>query len=152
MDHILTASAVAFDPPLLGVGIAAKGLLPSIGAKASKVGAEYEGNKLRSSNKSSAESKLRRDASKEVRRLKPQPYPNSIIRSLEAIATNPETDFDPVFDHRNWVDEFESPHYYTGTESAIREVCREGFGRIDRNPHQDHRIRWIQSVVDGPSS
>lgn len=147
---LLIGGVAAFVNPLLGVGIAVKGLLPSIGAKASKAGAGYVGNKLRDWNKSSAISKLRKDASKEVRRLKPQIYTNPIIRSLEAITTNPETDLDPFFDHRNWVDEFESLHYYTVTSEAIQEVYQEAWGSLDLGAYQDSHIRWVRSFLDAP--
>ena len=119
---LLIGGAVALLNPLLGLGIAVNGLLPAIGAKASKAGAEFVGNKLRDWNRSSSESKLRKSAHEEVRKLKPTIYPNPILRSLDAIASNPQTDFDPTFDRRNWIDQFESHHYYTATAEAIREV------------------------------
>ena len=145
---LLVGGAVAIVNPLLGIGIAAKGLLPSIGAKASKAGADYVGNKLRVWNKSSAESKLRKSTSKEIRKLKPTIYSNPIIRSLDAIATNPETDFDPAFDHRNWIDEFESLHYYTVTTEAIREVYQEIIDSIDHETYQKSHLCWLRSFVD----
>lgn len=145
---LLIGGAVAVVNPLLGVGIAVKGLLPSVGAKASKAGAEYVGNKLRGWNKSSATSKLQRDAAKEVRKLKPQIYSNPIVRSLEAIVTNPETDFDPAFDHRNWIDEFESPHYYTITLEAVREVYKDVWDSLDLSAYRDLHVRWVGSFLD----
>lgn len=144
---VLIGGAVAVLNPLLGVGIAAKGLLPSIGTKASKIGAEYLGNKLRGRNKSSETLKAQKEASKEVQRLKPQIYPNPILRSLDAIATNPETDFDPNFDHRNWVDEFESLQLYTVTTEAIQEVYQEILESTNLEPYQKHHIEWISSFA-----
>ena len=99
---VLVGGVAAIVNLLLGVSIIAKGLLPSMSAKASKVGAEYVGKRLRDRSKSAAKSKLQRDASSEVKKLEPRVYANPIIRSLEAIATNPATEFDPAFDSRNW--------------------------------------------------
>ncbi len=147
---VLIGGAVAFVNPLLGVGIAAKALLPSIGAKASKTGAEYVGNKLRDWNLSSAVSKLEKDATKEVRKLKPRIFANPILRSLEAIATHPETDHDPALDHRNWIDAFEPRHHYAVTEEAIREVYREALSTMDLRCYRELHLDWIRSFVDGP--
>ena len=149
---LLVGGAVALVNPLLGVGIAVKGLLPSIGAKASKAGAEYVGNKLRGWNKSSAISKLQKNASKEVRKLQPRIYSNPIVRSLEAIAANPETDYDPVLDHRNWIDEFESLHYYTVTSEAIQEVYQDVWEALDLGGYQESHIRWVRSFLDDSKS
>lgn len=145
---ILIGGAVAFVNPLLGVGIAAKGLLPSIGSKVSKAGAEYVGNMLRDWNKSSATSKLQKDASSEVLGLKPRIYSNPVIRSLEAIATNPETEFDPFFDRRNWADQFESLHHYKVTAEAIREVYEEHLPSVDLAAYQEPHIQWIRSFLE----
>lgn len=149
---LLVGGAVACVNPVLGVGIAVNGLLPSIGAKASKASAEYVGGKLRNWNRSSSESKLRKSASEEVRRLKPTIYPNPILRSLDAIATNPRTDFDPAFDRRNWFDQFESFHYYTATAEAIHEVYQGWFESIDLGAYQASHIQWIRSFLRDPIS
>ena len=145
---ILIGGAVAIVNPVLGVGIAAKALFPSIGAKASKIGAEYVGNKLRSWNRSSTKSKLQKTASKEVNKLKPTVYSNPILRSLDAISTNPETNFDPTFDSRNWTDQFDPPHYYKVTAEAIREVYQDISDSIQTRTLKKAHIQWIQSLVE----
>ncbi len=145
---ILIGGVVALANPILGVGIAVKGLLPSIGTMATKAGAGYVGNKLRDWSRSSAESKLRSEVSKEVQRLKPRIYPNPVLRSLEAIATNPETDFDPALDERNWIDRFESPHYHRVTAEAIHEVYQAEWKSIDQGAYQGFHLRWIRSFSD----
>jgi hypothetical protein len=144
---ILIGGAVALVNPLLGVGIAVKGLFPSIGAKASKAGAEYVGNKLRDWNKSSSVSKLRKQANAEVRKLKPIIYPNPILRSLDVIATNPQSDFEPAFDHRNWIDQFEPYHYYTATTEAIHEVYQGVLGSVDARTYRKSHLDWIGSFL-----
>ncbi len=145
---LLIGGLVAVVNPLMGLSLVAKGLLPSVGAKASKVGAEYLGNKLRDWKKSSAMSRLQKDVSKEVQNLKPQIYSNPIVRSLEAIATNPSADFDPVFDRRNWIDEFQPTYYYVVTLEAIREVYKDVWDSLDLDVYQESHIHWIRSFLD----
>ena len=145
---LLIGGAVAVVNPLLGVGIAAKALLPSIGAKASKIGADYVGGKLRNRNKSSALNKGQKDAKNEVRKLKPRIYSNSIIRSLETILTNPQTDFDPVLDHRNWADNFQPAYHYVVTVEAIREIYKDAWDSLDLSGYQESHVNWVGSFLE----
>lgn len=144
---LLIGGAVALLNPLLGLGIAVNGLLPAIGAKASKAGAEYVGNRMRDWNRSASESKLRKSAHEEVRKLKPTIYSNPILRSLDAIASNPQTDFDPAFDRRNWIDQFESYHYYTATVEAIREVYQGVMETMEPGVYQESHLNWIGTFL-----
>ncbi len=145
---LIIGGVVTLINPLLGIGIAVKGLLPAIGAKVSKAGAEYVGGKLRNWNQSTALNKLKKDASKQVRNLKPRMYSNPIIRSIEAIATNPSADFDPCEDRRNWVDEFETIRFYQVTLEAIQEVYKNTWDSLDLNIYQDSHLKWIKSLID----
>lgn len=148
---LLIGSAVAIVNPLLGIGIATQGLIPAIGAKASKVGAEYVGNKLRQRNKTVAKSKIEKKTTNEIRKLKPQIYPNPITRSLEAIAANPQTNLDPAFDHRNWIDQFKSPRHYAVTLEAIQETYQEAWHTLELSPYQESHLRWVRSFFDESS-
>lgn len=139
---ILIGGAVAFANPLLGVGIAVKGLLPSIGSKASKAGVGYVSDKIRKWNSSAAISREEKKALKEVRQLKPEIYENPLIRSLEAVITNPNDEYDPAFDHRIWVDEFESHRTYSLTIEALRQVYGEAFKRS-----KESHLKWIHSLI-----
>ncbi len=143
----LIGGTVAVMNPLLGVGIAAKGLFPSISAKASKTGAEYVGNKLRDWKKSSVVSKLRKEASKEVQKLKPQIYANPIIRGLEAISTTPETDFDPALDQSTWADQFATARHYAVTLEAVQEIYRDERSQLDLSAYQEVHLRWIEALI-----
>ena len=145
---VLMGGVICLVNPLLGVGIAAKALLPSVGTKVAKAGAGYVGGKLRKWNKSSAFSKLQKESTKEVKKLQPVIFTNPIIRSLEAIARDPGTEFDPAFDHRNWVDQFEFPHFYIVTREAIDEVYREHLSSIDLKSFQSSHLSWIRSFSE----
>ena len=144
---LLIGGAVAIVNPIMGVGIAAKALLPSISTKATKAGAEFIGNKLRSWNKSSAISKLKKDASQEIKKLKPKIYTNQIIRSLEAIVSNPNTEFDPFTDQRTWPDQFQPSHYYSMTQEAIKEIYSDSWDKLDLTNVQPSHLEWVKSFI-----
>jgi len=146
---LLIGGVVALVNPLVGVGIAAKGLLPSIGTQFSKAGIGYLGDKLRKRNKNAVLSKTEKNASAEVKRLKPLVYTNSIIRSLDAIASNPDADFDPSFDSRNWSDNYDPSYYYTVTQEAITEVYKQEAGCIDLTKLERKYLSWIKSIIEG---
>ncbi|MGB0774297.1 MAG: hypothetical protein ACPGUY_00535 [Akkermansiaceae bacterium] len=145
---VLIGGAVAIVNPLLGVGIAAKALLPSIGAKASKAGAEFVGGKLRKWNMNSAKSKKASQAKKEVSKLKPELFENPIIRGLDAVFSNPSADYDPAMDQRNWPDSFTSQRHFTVAVEAIQEVYKNRANEIQKSlKHPSHR-QWLQSFLD----
>lgn len=145
---LLIGGAVAIVNPIMGIGIAVKGLLPSVSTKASKAGAEYIGNKLRNWNKSSALSKLNKDASQEIKQLKPKIYTNEVIRCLEAIASNPTEDFDPFTDKRTWPDQFQPSHYYPITLEAIQEIYSNSWDKLNLNNTLPAHTQWVKSLIE----
>jgi hypothetical protein len=145
---VLIGGAVALMNPLLGVGIAAKALLPSLGSKASKAGVEYVGKKMREWNASSAEERLRKGATREVGALKPTLYANPVLRCLEAVVTNPRPEFDPFLDRSTWVEAFPHFHYYQVTREAIREVYRDVLPTLDAKQYPESRLHWIRTCME----
>jgi len=85
---ILIGGAVALINPLLGVGIAAKALLPAVGAKAMKVGTEYIGEKLRTWSRSSAESRIRSEVVGKMSKLEPEVVANPLLRAFAMVKAN----------------------------------------------------------------
>ena len=144
---LLIGGAVAFVNPLLGIGIAAKGLLPSVGAKATKAGASLIGDKLRAWNKAKRESRSLKEAKKNVRRLKPQVYTNPLIQSLDAIVTNESDSYDPLLDERNWIDAFDEFRYFEITLEAISEVYSEIMERKNESSLSSSYRSWIKYLV-----
>lgn len=141
---LLIGGAVALVNPAIGVGIAVKGLLPSIGAKASKFGANYVGDKMRSWQESAQEVKLNKAASKQVKGLKPEVFSNPLVQSLEALCCH--ADYDPFLDSKNWVGEFAHYHYFSVTLEAIAEVyANQQSEGIDESP----LLRsWLQHLSE----
>ncbi|MFC4992206.1 hypothetical protein [Rubritalea tangerina] len=141
---LLIGGAVALINPVVGIGIAAKALLPSLGNSAIQLGSKFLGDKLRNQKQSVLESKARKEAEKDLKRLKPQTLTNPLLRSLHAILTNPESNYDPSMDQRNWADSFPSQSQYQMTCEAIHEVYQSQQTFLKPLP-ASHK-HWIDSL------
>lgn len=124
---LLIGGVVAAFNPLVGVGIAAKALLPSIGAKVSKAGAGYVGDKLRDWQRSKSDSAKEKQAQNEVRKLKPELFENPLIRRLDVLTVDRNAVTDPFLDASCSADAFASFRYYAVTLEAFREVYQPWF-------------------------
>ena len=142
---VLIGGVVAIANPLLGVGIAAKALLPSLSAKVSKMGVDLVGAKLRDFKKSKIRAKVEKGACKEVRKMKPELFVNPILKSLDAIALQPNSDFDPAMERENDADSFEHARYYQATSEAVCEVYRANWKELDLRDYQVKHRKWIES-------
>ncbi len=143
---LVIGGMVAIANPLLGVGIAAKALLPQIGTKAAKSGAGLVASKLRDRNAAKAAAKAGREAEKEVEKLKPQLFTNPLLRRLEIELTNPDAAVDPALDHRAWPDQFPAARHYEITVEAIREVYADALG-AGMASGGDRHLAWLEEVV-----
>ncbi len=76
---IMVGGAVAIANPLLGIGIAAKALLPEIGSKLTKFGLGAAADSVRRMGKSWRERSARKEAHSEVKRLAPQINIDSVL-------------------------------------------------------------------------
>ncbi|GAA5496987.1 hypothetical protein Rhal01_03175 [Rubritalea halochordaticola] len=141
---ILIGGVVALANPLLGIGIAVKGLMPSIGAKASKAGTGFVTGKIRGWKKSTAEAKAQKEAAKEVKKLKPEVYTNPLLRALDALLTNPDESYDPHWDQRLWPDSYEYAYYYEMTLEAIREV----YAQQDLPTEKPAAREWVGRLLE----
>jgi hypothetical protein len=141
---LIIGGVVALVNPLVGVGIAAKSLLPSLGAKATKMGADFVGGKLRDWGRVRGDAKRLADASREVRRLKPEVFENPLLRTLGVVVAYPEGDEEPFLDRRNWPDSFPRPRYHAVTVEALAEVLgEEDLGVVKLGAAQR---RWVEEM------
>ncbi len=148
---LIIGGAVALLNPLVGVGIAAQGLLPSLGVKASKMGANTVGDKLRERNQNRAESGAEKSARLEVRKLKPEIFVNPILKSLDVILTNPNPDFDPFLDDAASVTAFTRQHDFQVTLEAVTEVYAEDLKRAKPREHSKLRqvdLDWLRHLSE----
>lgn len=79
---LVIGGLVAIANPLLGVGIAAKALLPSVASVAGKGAVDFVSDKLRSRAESARRSAAEEKASAEIKRLKPEIFINPLLRVL----------------------------------------------------------------------
>jgi hypothetical protein len=145
---ILIGGAVAFINPILGIGIAANGLLPSVGAKASKFGIGYVTDKLRKWNQSTTQGRIVKEAQQELKRLKPELYLNPLLQSVDALVTNPNTRFDPFLTDRNWIAEFPSHRYFKVTLDGIAQTYSQQMQRNNSSPLSDTARHWISHLIE----
>jgi hypothetical protein len=92
---LVIGGVVAIANPLLGVGIAAKALFPSVGSKVTNEALRFVSEKLRISAKRGAEEKAAQVAATEVGKLKPVVHANPLLALLENAVNNEAPDFDP---------------------------------------------------------
>jgi hypothetical protein len=95
---LVVGGIVAIANPLLGVGIAAKALLPSAASVVTKGAAGYVSDKLRSRAKKNRVEEARDEAAEEVRKLKPELFENPLLRLLEQAVSTADPAHDPAFE------------------------------------------------------
>ena len=95
---LLIGGAIAISNPLLGVGIAAKSLLPSLGSKLSVHGVKHASSWLRSRNTQAQNSKAQKSAQSEIKKLKPEVRLNPVTQILEQALHSQKSDFDPTLE------------------------------------------------------
>jgi hypothetical protein len=96
---LVIGGVVAIANPLLGVGIAAKALFPSVGSKVTNEALRFVSEKLRISAKRGADEKAAQVAATEVEKLKPVVHTNPLLALLETAVSNDSPDFDPSAQH-----------------------------------------------------
>lgn len=148
---LLIGGVVAVFNPLVGVGIAAKALLPSMGAKASKAGAGYVGEKLRSWQRSKDHVSTKKQVEKEVKKLKPEVFENPLIRSLDIIAMEHDDPIDPFLESSYSVDAFEHFRYYAITLEGISEVYRPFLGEACPDHIPAIHYEWLTYLTSQSS-
>lgn len=80
---VLVGGAVAIANPLLGIGIAAKALLPELGSKLTKLGLGAAADSVRRLGTSWRERSARKEAAGEIRRLKPQVVVDPVLAFID---------------------------------------------------------------------
>jgi len=92
---LIVGGMVAVANPLLGVGIAAKALLPAAASVATKGAVGYVSDKLRSREKQNRLEDAAEEAADEIRKLKPEIFENPLLRLLEQTVSTADPAHDP---------------------------------------------------------
>lgn len=145
---VLVGGAIAFINPLVGIGVAAHGLLPSVGAKASKAGADYVGKKIREWNKGAAEARVRKEVRREIKQFNREIFPNPLLQSLDAVITNPDVEFDPILSDRDWVREYDDFRYFRVTVEAVAQAYEPILNRYERTELSPLALQWIAHLAE----
>ena len=122
---IVIGGVVAIANPLLGIGIAAKALLPEIGGKLAKFGMGAAADSVRRLGSSLRESFARREATAEVKRMKPEIVVDPVLSFLDRIvASGPGCD--PQIEELSHLPEWWRDRDQRMTFSVAVEVWKEG--------------------------
>ena len=146
---LVIGGLVAIANPLLGVGIAAKALLPSVASVAGKGAVDFVSDKLRSRAESARRSEAQEKASDEIKRLKPEVFINPLLRVLHTALHAPEPDHDPCLEETSIPADLAWMRVRAMTASAIA-GCWEEALRSDKlgaaaglhNPD----VQWLRSL------
>jgi hypothetical protein len=139
---LLIGGVVAIANPLLGIGIAAKSLIPGLGAKLSTHGVRHASDWLRNRGKKAADTAAHKTAKAEVEKLKPEVRENKLLGILETSLHTPDGDFDAIIASRNlWDDPADFPELRLG----IQAICAVYENRDDTSPLLS---RWINHLEE----
>jgi hypothetical protein len=119
---LIIGGAVALMNPIMGAGIAAKAIFPSLGAKASKLSLKFAGQKLRDRNQKKENRRAEKEAKAELKKLKPELYLNPLLVRLDEAVATAETDHDPLLANPDLVQAFPNTRYLRVSIQAILTV------------------------------
>lgn len=131
---IVIGGVVAVANPLLGIGIAAKALLPEIGGKLAKFGMGAAAESMRRLGSTLRESMARREATAEVKRMKPELAVDPVLSFLDRLVASGAA-CDPQFEELAHLPEWWRDRDQRMTLSVAVEVWKEG-----------PRKEWISDV------
>ena len=144
---LIVGGVVALANPLIGVGIAANAIFPSLGAKVSKFGISYVADTVRGWQQNREKASAISAATVEVKKLKPEVFENPLLRCLDALSTNPSNQYDPFLDQRTWVDRFERVHDYNITVEAIQDVYAATLKEERKSGVRTLTGQWVEALA-----
>lgn len=141
---LLIGGAIAIANPLLGVGIAAKSLLPGLGSKLSTHGIKHASDWLKSKNSKSLESDAEKMAQSKVRKLKPEIRINPVTQLLEKSIHSKENDFDPSLESASLFKDISTVSDIRIGALAILAV----YEKTDESKLSNNSKNWIKELQD----
>lgn len=150
---LIIGGAVAVANPIVGAGIAAHALFPSLGAKASRLGLSLAGQKIRSLAERKQREKAEKAAQNEVKKLKPELYLNPLLRNLEQAVSTGNQKHDPLYTNLDLITDFPSPRFLRLSIKAILAIYQESLKQRDAavaeqlNLHFND-LRWFDHLQE----
>ena len=149
---LLIGGAVAFANPIVGAGIAAKALIPGVGAVISREGLKRAGEILRRRRAEDVEDKAGRMAEQQVKRMKPEVHENALLSLLEEAVSSSDPGFDPMLQDMVAGDGVGSIRVVSITAESIlntyKDVLAGGPDVMAEARLDPPDSRWLESLQD----
>ncbi|MGI9240034.1 MAG: hypothetical protein ACR2RV_04495, partial [Verrucomicrobiales bacterium] len=149
---LLIGGAVAFANPVVGAGIAAKALIPGVGAALSREGLKKAGEILRRRHAEDVEDKAGRMAERQVKRMNPEVHENALLSLLEEAVSSSDPSFDPMMHDLVTGDDVGSIRVVSITAESVLNTYRDvlaGGPDVLAEAHLDSPdTRWLESLRD----
>jgi len=148
---VVIGGVVAIVNPLLGVGIAAKAILPTIGSKLSKHGINHVSDWLRDKKIQASEKNATADAQKEIKRLPPEVKVDPSLALLEIALGTTDPAHDPNLEFASFMS---SPKEATATALTAEAIsCTYEPILKDKSSHKAAHlhpadIAWLKALAD----
>lgn len=148
---LVIGGAVAIANPLVGAGIAAKALFPSLGALLSREGLRHLGKRLRKGRETRRIRDAQKAAEREVDRLEPLLHENPLLRLLEEALATTDAEHDPALAATRIPADADSMRVLSLTAEAITHCYRatldatEDWPRARLHPND---AQWLRSLAD----
>ena len=147
---LLIGGAVAISNPLVGVGIAAKAIVPGVGAVLSREGLKKVGDLLRKKRAGDVEEEAERLAKREVKKMKPEVHENHLLSQLEEALSHSDAGFDPALRPDETHPDVAEMRVRSITAGAIVnayvEVLESGGGDLEEARLDPPDVRWLRSL------
>jgi hypothetical protein len=152
---LLVGGVAAIFNPIVGVGIAAKAMLPGVTGILAKYGLRPLGEKQTRSEVEKAIKAAEANVAKEFSESNTLKIVNPILEELELALRTTESEHDPLIDPNlstGSVPELDSEHWRELTNRAIYHVYRDVYSDEELHPKASlgpEDIRWLTTVFEG---
>lgn len=148
---VVIGGVVAVINPLLGVSIAAKALLPTLGSKLSKHGINHLSDWLRDKKLQTSEKNAILDAQKEIKRLPPEVRIDPTLAILEEALSTADPDHEPGFAFANSMKTPAEASSVMLTAKAISFIYEASL--MDSSTHSEAHLHpadtaWLRSLSE----
>ena len=148
---VVIGGVVAVINPLLGVGIAAKAILPTLGSKLSKHGINHVSDWLRKRKVDKKEKEANELASQEIKKIEPEVTVDATLALLEESISNQDPANDPQMKFAEFLETPEETLKVMVTARAITDVYRSSI--TDKESHSSANLHpadidWLKSLAD----
>ncbi len=148
---VLIGGVIAIANPILGIGIAAKALLPTVTSKLSKHGINHVSDWLRDKKVKSLEKSATNEAEKEISKLAPEILNDPVLRLLEESLETSDTNHDPNIAFAAMMNTPSEATATIFTASAISHVyadCMADPATHSKAQLHPADLRWLKSLAE----